>query len=311
MNYVYMVYKERSFSRAAEKLYITQPALSMAIKKVEDELGMPIFDRMARPISLTPAGEAYIEYIRQTIYLEQDLNHQIEDIRLVNTGSICLGGSHYLNAYILPPILAAFMEQYPNVTIDIQEASSARLSEMLSNRELDLTFNCNPRFMEGFERYPAFTDHIFLAVPKSQDDSERARKRALSSFDICEGAHLKENCPTVPLEEFSNLDFIILNRGNNLYDRAKQLFEEAGIKPNIRMKLSQLVTAYHLADAGIGVTFVSDRLITPTYDKLNYYKLNSELAERQFYMLLPKRNYTTIVVKTFIRFFMNEINRNK
>ena len=69
MEYIYRTYQLRSFSKAAESLYITQPALSMAIRKVEDSLGMPIFDRSVRPMGLTAAGETYIDYIKKTYYL--------------------------------------------------------------------------------------------------------------------------------------------------------------------------------------------------------------------------------------------------
>ena len=104
MEYIYEVYKEKNFTRAAEKLYITQPALSMAIQKVEDRLGMPIFDRSSRPITLTEAGEAYLEHIREVRQLETEFEQHIQDIRDLNTGVITMGGSHYLNAYILPSI---------------------------------------------------------------------------------------------------------------------------------------------------------------------------------------------------------------
>ena len=79
--YVYKVFQEKSFTKAAEELFMTQPALSMAIRKVEDSLGMPIFDRSVRPMGLTLAGKAYIEFIENTLNLEQELQQQIQDIR--------------------------------------------------------------------------------------------------------------------------------------------------------------------------------------------------------------------------------------
>lgn len=302
MEYVYRVYQEKSFTKAAESLYLTQPALSMAIRKVEESLGMPIFDRSVRPLGLTPAGEAYLEYIRQTIYLDQEMQQQMQDIREVNTGSIRFGGSHYINAYIMPQVLAGFCQQYPHVSIDIVESSSAVLSQMLNRRELDLTMNCNPRFMQGFERYPAFEDHILLAVPKSFRVNCALEGQWLSASDIAAGKHLTLDCPCVGLDVFRDVEFILLNPGNNLHDRALQLFQEAGFPPKIKLELSQLVTAYHLADASLGATFVSDRLVMPQEDNLVYYKLDSELTNRMFYMLLPQRKYTSQAVRAFIRY---------
>ena len=300
MEYVYRVYQEKSFSKAAEDLFLTQPALSMAVRKVEDSLGMPIFDRSVRPMRLTPAGEAYIQFVRNTRDLEQELQQQMQDIREVNTGSVRIGGSHYINAYILPGILSAFARRHPRVKIDLVESSSAILSQMLSRREVDITFNCNPQFMEGFERYPAFEDHILLAVPKSFKINAGLMDRCLCADDIANKRHLQPDCPCVTLDAFRSLEFILLNPGNNLRDRAKRLFEEAGFSPKVRLELSQLVTAYHLANAAMGAAFISDRLVVHSDDSLYYYKLDSGLTDRMFYMLLPNRKYTSKAVRAFV-----------
>ena len=300
MAYVYKVFQEKSFTKAAEELFMTQPALSMAIRKVEDSLGMPIFDRSVRPMGLTLAGKAYIEFIENTLNLEQELQQQIQDIREINTGSVRMGGSHYINAYIMPRVLAGFSQKYPRVNIDLVESSSAILSQMLARREVDITFNCNPNFMQGFERYPAFEDHILLAVPKSLNIKDILIEKSLSANDVANRRHLQPDCPCVTLNSFRNLEFILLAPGNNLHDRTEQLFQEANFTPKVRMELSQLVTAYHLANVSLGATFISDRLIVFGEDNLLYYKLDSELTTRIFYMLLPNRKYTSKAVRAFV-----------
>ena len=308
MEYVYEVYKERNFTHAAEKLFITQPALSMAIQKVEENLGMPIFDRGTRPLSLTEAGEAYIEHIESVRRLEAELELQIQDIKELETGKITIGGSHYLNAYILPQILSGFTSVYPKIAIDLVEASSAELSEMLGKQKIDMTFHCSPSFIQDFERYPAFLDRILLAVPKGIDPlsgDPDAVGTALTAEEVVAGRHLEEDCPVVPLMRFRSLSFILLSEGNNLYERSVRMDNEAGFTPATKMKLSQLVTAYHLANAGIGATFVSDRLVAAHMDALNYYKLDSGITTRQFYILLPKRKYVSAAARRFIDFFQS------
>lgn len=311
MEYIYQVYLERNFSKAAEKLYISQPALSMAVKKVEDQIGMPIFDRSARPLTLTAAGEAYIAHIRESGYLEAELKQQLQDIKCAETGHICLGGSHYLNAYILPEVIAEFSEKHQGIEIELFEASSAVLAGLLAERKLDLTFNCNPNFMMDFERYPAFTDHVLLTIPHRIAVERKLDQYELTADDIAQGRHLAEDCPRISLNSLKDMDFIILSKGNNLRDRSLKMFEEAGFEPRIRMELSQLVTAYHLAAAGIGATFVSDRLVNANNPELCYFKLNSEHTTRQFYTLLPTRKYTSVAVCTFIRFFTEYMNRKE
>lgn len=305
MRYVFEVWQEGSFSKAAEKLYLTQPALSIAIQKIEKGVGMPLFDRSQRPLTLTPAGEAYIRTVQQTVYLEQELEQELGDIRDLKRGKIRMGGSHYLNAYILPEILSGFSRKYPGIQLELLESSSAVLAEMLDQRKLDLTFNCNPKFMQDFERYPAFYDTILLAVPESDPINEKTGSFSLSAEDVVRGRHLDEDCPTVHLEEFREVSFVLLSEGNNLYDRSIQLFEEAGFEPKIKMVLSQLVTAYHLAESNFAATFVSDRLVRSGSGGLRFYKLDSDLIRRIFYILLPKRRYTSYATRQFIAYFLD------
>ena len=86
MQYIYQVYQAGSFTKAAEKLYLTQPALSMAVRQEEKNLGAALFDRSRRPLTLTQAGEAYIRAVEQLKYLESDLSRELEDLRDLNTG---------------------------------------------------------------------------------------------------------------------------------------------------------------------------------------------------------------------------------
>ena len=304
MEYIYRVFEDRNFSRAAEALHISQPALSIAIKKVEDRIGMPIFDRTTRPISLTPAGEVYIEHIRQTVFLEQEMEQQLMDIKELNTGRICIGGSQYLNAYILPRILTGFSDRYPGVSIELLETSTSEFAELLNERELDLTFSCEPKLLKDFEHYPAFKEHILLAVPKEyvSDNSSFMTAEAVMA-----GEHLLEDCKTVSLADFSTLPYVLVSPGNNMHDRGEALFAEAGIAPRVRMSVSQLVTAYRLADAGMGATFVCDRLVSPLQKNLVYYKLKTKSDVRQFHIFIPRRRYTPLAVKTFIKYFKEQM----
>lgn len=301
MRYIYQIYKDGNFSKAAEHLYITQPALSIAISKIEAALGITLFDRR-HPLRPTAAGMAYIETIEKMLDLEQDLERQIGDMKNLNSGVLKIGGSHYLNAYILPEILTGFSEKYPGIEIQLVEESSSTLADMLSKRSLDFTFSCNEVFARNFERYPVFWDNILLAVPKEQEINQRLSDYALSVNDIVEKKHLNENCPSVPLAEFKDLEYLLLNKGNNLYERSMQMFQDAGFIPKVKMTLSQLVTAYHLAAHGFAATFVCDLLVRDPAVSLSFYKIRSDLSCRKFYLLLSDRTYTSLASKAFIQY---------
>ena len=156
MRYVYEIYRQKSFSKAAQALFITQPALSIAIGKLEASLGMPLFDRSTRPISLTPAGHIYLQTIEQTRALEQDLRHQLDDIRELRTGTITIGSSHFINACILPEVLTRFNRQFPQVKLNLLEGSSHAMARMLEQREIDLTFSCDEAVIQDFTSTPDF-----------------------------------------------------------------------------------------------------------------------------------------------------------
>lgn len=312
MQYVYQVYQDGSFTKAAEKLYLTQPALSIAIRQEEQRLGAALFDRSRRPLALTPAGEAYIRSVERMKYLEADLGRELEDLRNLHTGRLHIGGTHYLNCFLLAEVLAGFSQRYPGIQIEVSEDSSARLVKRLERRELDLTFSCAPEHIERFEHQPAFFDHILLAVPREAPLSESLRQSALSAEDIQAGRHLSDSCPRVPLGEFQALEFILLQKGNNLYDRSQAMFDEAGFIPNVKMALSQLVTAYRFADNGLGAAFISDRiLVSVPSDRLMFFSIASLQVNRLFYTLLPQRNYTAHAVKAFIDYLLEWFGTNE
>ena len=308
MQYVYQVYLDGSFTKAAEKLYLTQPALSMAIRQEEKSLGVVLFDRSRRPLALTPAGDAYIRTVERIKYLEAELGRELEDLQDVRTGRLHVGGTHYLNCFLLAELLAGFSRRYPGIQLEVSEDSSVRLARRLERREMDLIFSCDPELIDRFEHQPAFYDHILLAVPKGAAPPDGLAHCAMSSKDIQDGWHLSPSQPKVPLERFRELEFILLQKGNNLYDRSARMFDSAGFTPKIKLELSQLVTAYRFADNGVGAAFVSDRIIQKAPSQnLMFYSIDSPEVDRLFYTLMPQRNYTAHAVKAFITYALGQL----
>ena len=311
MKYIERVYQEGSFSKAAEALYMTQPALSLAVKRVEESIGAEIFDRSRRPLQLTDAGRAYLNGVQRIRLAEEELRQEIEDLRGLQTGHLMIGGTHYINCYILAPILASFSRLYPGVSIELLERGSDSLIKALDERKIDLTFSCDPRLIRLFERKEAFHDHVLLAVPKSFEIDEETRKHALSAADILNKVHLKKETPAVPLEAFKDIEFILLKPGINMYHRSMDMFAESGFTPKIKMTLSQMVTAYRLADNAMGATMISDRLVRSPNSNLIFFRIDSQHTDRTFYLIQPSRNYTPFSVSTFIEFALWELAKKE
>ncbi len=300
MRYILTVYQEGSFSKAAEKLFITQPALSIAVKKVEDEIGMPLFDRRQKPLKLTEAGEIYIDSARKAQLLERERNQKLDDIKNLSTGLVRVGGTHFLNSYILPPYYCEYSKKYPGVSLIIYERSSFDLETMLSSRNIDLTFSCNPEDIRKFPSVRMFEDHIIFAVPVSDSFNNKHREKAMTATDILAGRHLKPETPKLTIKEIGNQEIILLRKGNNLHERVLSMYHDEAEEPNVKLDLNQLVTAYHLSEAGMASVFTSDRIVKKSDDHLLFYPLASPLASRAFHILLASNAYVPIAVQKLV-----------
>lgn len=235
--------------------------------------------------------------------LEQQLKQQIDDIHGLKSGDLKIGGTHYMNAYLLPSYIAQFNTLYPNINITMAETSSDMLIEMLKNNELDFTFSCDEDVVQEFDSYPTFSDHILLAVPQAFALSDKLLEESLSAIEVRHGIHLSEKCPSVDLQQFTDYSFIRIDAHVNLGMRTLKMFEEAEILPRIKVKVPQLVTAFQLAEHGIGATFISDKLVTGNETALRFFKLQSKQAERKYSLLLPHNVYVPNAVIEFIKLF--------
>ena len=121
--YVYAVYKEKSFTAAAAKLYVSQPCLSAAIKKIEQQIGRPLFERRTGDLTPTKIGYEYIACAEKMMAVEAAFAQMLEDVQTMKAGEIRGGGTNYVCSYVLPQIVGEFSQQYPNVDVTIYEAN--------------------------------------------------------------------------------------------------------------------------------------------------------------------------------------------
>lgn len=173
---------------------------------------------------------------------------------------------------------------------------------MLEEHQLDFYFSCDPNLIASFPGYKLFSDQLLLAVPESYDINKKLSNYSFSATDICKLAHLSEKHPAISLSAFKDVPFLLLFNGSNFYERATNMFQEAGLSPNIKMQLSQSVTAFRCAAAGLGATFVVDRLVKESDNRLKYYKIDSPHAKRHNYLLHPKQKYVTAAMSTFVQY---------
>ena len=138
MEYVYAVYREGSFQKAAEKLFVSQPSVSASVRRVEERVGSRLFDRSRKPLALTECGEAYIACTEKIFAMERDFTEYVNDWEGLRRGRLAVEGSSLFSSLLLPPMMASFRERYPGITLTLAEETTPRLEEMLRQGTVDL-----------------------------------------------------------------------------------------------------------------------------------------------------------------------------
>lgn len=288
--YVYAVYQEKSFSKAAEKLYISQPALSAGIKKVEQKINAPIFNRSTTPISLTTEGEHYIECIEKIMEIEQHMTEYFLPVESEKQIHVTIGSSAFFCAHILPTVIESFCHSHPNYVIDLVESDVASLKAGLDDGSLSLTLEVEELDQNQYVSKAIKQEHLLLAVPKEFAINQELEPFRLTFQQVQSGVYQEVSCPSVYIEHFSQQPFIFLKKGNDSHQRCSKICQLGGFRPQITMHIDQLLTAYYIACSGKGLAFIRAGItgyVEPT-DKLYFYKINDALATRNIYLSYKK-----------------------
>lgn len=307
--YVYEVYKERSFTKAAQNLYISQPSLSARIKKIEEIIGEPLFDRSTTPLQLTEVGKVYIEAAEEITQIEQRVENYINDLAGLKTGNLAVGASTLFAAYVVPSLITQFNQKFPDVHIQLIEGNTAELEEMLGSNALDFVIDNYHYDSILYNKELYCEENILLAVPKHFAVNEELGMYQLSYKNIKNKNYLNQKYPSAPLGRFADLPFIMLTQGNDTRTRGDRLCRNVGFKPNIVLEFNQQSTAYMASSTQLGATFISDILVSqlPTFENLVYYKLDGEEAKRKVFFYYKTHKYKTRVMEEFIRMMHEQI----
>lgn len=307
--YVYEVYKERSFTKAAQNLYISQPSLSARIKKIEELIGEPLFDRSTTPLQLTEVGKVYIEAAEEITQIEQRVENYINDLAGLKTGNLAVGASTLFAAYVVPSLITQFNQKFPDVHIQLIEGNTAELEEMLGSNALDFVIDNYHYDSILYNKELYCEENILLAVPKHFAVNEELGMYQLSYKNIKNKNYLNQKYPAVPLGRFADLPFIMLTQGNDTRTRGDRLCRNVGFKPNIVLEFNQQSTAYMASSTQLGATFISDILVSqlPTFENLVYYKLDGEEAKRKVFFYYKTHKYKTRVMEEFVRMMHEQI----
>lgn len=303
MEYMYVVYEEKSFSKAAKRLFISQPSLSATVKRVEEHLGYQVFDRSCKPLKLTEVGKQYIEAVEKMRAIEHQFSDFINDWGNLQVGKLALGGSNLFSSWVLPKLMQDFSRKFPMIKLELIEENVTELVTLLQSGKIDLLIeNCCLDEMI-FEKKLFREEHLMLAVPRQFGINDKLKEYQVSVGDICDGSYMEKNIQDVPMTVFRQEPFIVLKPENDTRKRAMDIFREQSIEPRILFELDQQMTSYNITCTGMGISFISDTLISrvPFHDQVLYYKLPERYSQRNIWFYWKRGRYFSRTMEEFLK----------
>lgn len=284
IEYVLAVAEERSFSKAAKKLFVTQPSLSKFIINLETSLGVTLFDRSSSPITVTEAGSIFIETANRMKELEDDMALKMSDIAGLKNGTVKIGTSPFYAANMLVKTVAHFHKKFPDIHISIFEDSYRNLEESILRGDIDIMIGTGNVDEELFNTEDLCMEKLYLAVPAKRNINKKLTEYALTAEDI------KTNSEKLFFENFANLNafkkekFIFQYSSDSSYNIIKKICRNSGFSPDIAFRSNTLDTIFSFVTSGLGVGFIPDTFIKfseipehPVYYALGYTELENHI----------------------------------
>lgn len=228
-----------NFHRAAERLNISQPPLTVAIRKLEDELGTPLFNRGPRGVSLTPAGEAALEAARATLSHADHVRHAVREGRLGERGRLHVGFVGSATYELLPRLIAAYRRRYPKVDLVLEEGASIDIVRKIRSHELDVGLVRLPLLeLTELDTQVIETDELVVAVPTA---NPLAQRRSLQ------------------LSQLAAEPFVLFTRISVMHAIIVMACHNAGFVPRVAQEATQVHTIMSLVQSGLGVALMPSK----------------------------------------------------
>ncbi|MFV0343847.1 MAG: LysR family transcriptional regulator [Anaerocolumna sp.] len=282
------VAKYTSFRKASEVLHISQPALSIQVKKLENQTGVKLFDKIGNKIHLSEAGSLLYGYTQRIFALVEEVEHKISNHSNVIDGTINLGASNTPGAYILPIIIGKMKKMYPQVTINLYVGDTSEITNLIENGTLDLAVNgggCN--YNDNIYSKKLFDDRLVIVASPENPLS-----------------HLEE----VTLVDLEDENFIVHSSTSQLFTCYKNFIDAYNIPENIGMHFGSIDAIKYALYANLGVS------IMPYYSVkfevkmglLKELKINCDKIAYSYSLIYNKNKYITPTSQKFIELLMDE-----
>ncbi|HEY0703092.1 MAG TPA: LysR substrate-binding domain-containing protein [Candidatus Acidoferrales bacterium] len=287
LRYVCAIADTGNFSRAAERCKIAQPSLSQQVQKLEDDLGVKLFDRLGRSIRLTEAGRAFIPRARAILEQMEAARTSAADKNADLHGSVAVGVIPTVAPYLMPGYTASFAKKYPDAKLRIVEDTTSVLVAGLRDLSIDVAILALPLRHKDLELFPIRTERLFAVLRKG---------------------HPRASAKSLALKDLRGESFVMLRDGHCFRDLSLDTCTRARITPNIAFESGQFSSLLGMVAAGIGVSLVPEMAIDRNAG-CRYVRLSDAQATRTIVAAVVRGRSFNRVQQAFVSGIREQSNR--
>jgi LysR family transcriptional regulator, low CO2-responsive transcriptional regulator len=260
------VARHQSFSRAAEELYISQPAVSAHVRELERLYGVDLFEQVGRRVRLTEAGRLLEEYADRLLALVEESRRALEELKGLTRGHLAVGASTIPGSYFLPEALGRFRARHPGVEVALRIGDTHQVLGMMRRGEVELAVVGESQEEAGLLRRPYRADELVLVVTPGH----RWARNGLEH-----------------VAELAEEPFILRERGSSTRENAEALLRRAGVTPRIAMEWESTEAIKKAVEAGLGISILSEHAVTleTACGRLAIVRHAALACRRQFYIV--------------------------
>lgn len=277
LQYFLAVAQSLHFSKAAEKLFVTQPTLSHQLAELEAQLGTPLFDRSGKGVRLTQAGETFRAYAQRSIDEIEAGCNALAELEGLQRGDLSIGVTQSFVHRLMPPIIAEFLTRYPAVHLDVQEMTAGQIERQLAEGVLDLGIAFAPSALEDTELEPILEERLLLVARRD---------------------HPLANQPSVRMAELAGVPLVLLRRDYSTRQLIEDYMAQAGVKPTVACETNTIDLMRGLAGVSNLAAIMPESSVEKS-PQLCVLPLVDPVPKRTSALLWSRHKFRTLAAKTF------------
>ena len=243
LNYILTIAKKQNMTKAAEELFVSQSSLSQYLTKLESQLGTPLFFRSKGRLTLTPAGQLYVEAAKKVLAIKDDLYRNIQS--LDNRGHITIGVTSQFGLKMLTEIIPPFKSDFPEVTIEITESNVPVLTRLIQEENIDCAIMAlnSPGIFSPDQIHILRQEEVFWSVPRSHPYCQENKGHPVTPKELS--------------QHFSGAPVFLYKKGSSLRPLEDQIIEDAHLTMTTVCETNSITAARSMVAMGIGVTLIA------------------------------------------------------